>query len=151
MSGDSAILVDNSRRISVTSVNISNLTGAGIVVTGSDHVSVTQNRISGLQLSGIMIHRGTTASYIGRNSVTGNPGSANLMAGIVLTDRDVDISSNPRSIFRPDLYEGVAEPITSRMHPPHENVVAFNHVWRNSAGGIYSDGAVRNVIVANSV
>lgn len=70
VSGDSAILVNNSRQISVTRANISNLKGVGIVVTGSDRVSVTQNHISGLQLSGIMIHRGTTSSYIAATALS---------------------------------------------------------------------------------
>ncbi len=150
-SGDSAILVNNSRLVSVGGVTISNLTGAGIVVTASDHVSVIRNRISGLQLCGIMIHRGTTSSYVVRNSITGNFGAANLMAGIVLTDREVDVSANPRTVFGGNLYGPVVQPITSHIHPPHDNVIAFNQVSHNSAGGVYLDGAVRNVVVANEI
>lgn len=151
ISGDSAILVNDSQHVSVTDIAISNLTGAGIVVTGSQGISVTQNRISSLQLCGIMIHRGTTSSYVARNSVTGDLGSGNLMAGIVLTDREVDVTINPRNVFQSNLYDVIEQPMMTRIHPPHDNVLAFNHVSRNSAGGIYSDGGVRNVIAGNSI
>lgn len=73
------------------------------------------------------------------------------MAGIVLTDREVDVTANPRTVFDANLYGAVVQPITSHLRPPHDNVVAFNHVSRNSAGGVYLDGAVRNVIVGNAI
>ncbi len=151
VSGDSAILVNNCQRCSVSGAVIANLTGAGIVVTGSEGVQITQNRVSGVALAGILIHRGTTSSYVARNDITFDTGASNITAGIVISDRQVDVTGNPRTLFGPDGYWVVSEPMLNRMSPPRDNLIAFNRVLRNSANGIYSDGGVRNVITNNTI
>ncbi len=151
VSGNSAILVNQSNTVTIDGAQIANLTGAGIVVTGSSHVTLTGNRISGGQLAGIVLHRGATSSIVEHNEVTGNLGFSNMMAGIVLTDREVDISSDPKAIFGPDGYGVLQQPMPQRIHPPHDNLIAWNYVARNNSSGIYSDGATRNVFYSNSV
>jgi len=143
--------VNQSNTVTVSGAQIANLTGSGIVVTGSSHVTVTGNRISAGQLAGIVVHRGTTDSIVEHNEITGNLGFANLMAGIVLTDREVDIASNPQAIFGPDGYGVIQQPMSQRIHPPHDNLIAWNHSAQSHSPGIYSDGGIRNVIYSNSI
>ncbi len=150
-SGSSAILIHDSNRVSITGAQIRDLEGAGIVVTGSSHVTIRGNQISGVHLAAITLHRGTSQSIVEHNQITGGLGFSNMMAGIVLTDREVDMASDPRAVLGPDGYWVVSEPMAQRLHPPHDNLIAWNDVNRNSASGIYSDGGVRNVIDANTI
>ena len=151
VSGNSAILVNQSNTVTVSGAQIANLTGSGIVVTGSSHVTVTGNRISAGQLAGILVHRGTTDSIVEHNEITGSQGFGNLMAGIVLTDCEADIASDPLAIFGPDGYGVIEQPMSQRIHPPHDNLIGWNHVAQSKSSGIYSDGGIRNVIYSNSV
>ena len=151
LSGDSAILVNVSSEINVSGVQISGLSGAGITVTGSNRVTIDDNQICAGGLAGIVIHRGTMNSLVEHNQVTGNMGFGNLMAGIVATDREVDLASNPRALFGPDGYFVVAQPMSQRIHPPHDNLIAWNHVGQNKSSGIYLDGATRTIVYSNSV
>jgi hypothetical protein len=149
ISGDSAVLVSASSEVDVSHVRINNLTGAGVVVTGSTGVTVTDNQIAELPLAGIVIHRGTTQSIVENNQITGGIGYSNMMAGIVITDREVDLTSNPRAIFGPDGYWVITEPMMQRLHPPRDNLIAWNSVTGGLASGIYSDGGIETVIFAN--
>jgi parallel beta-helix repeat protein len=151
VSGNSAILVNQSNTVTVSGAQIANLTGAGIVVTSSSQVTVTHNQISAGQLAGIVVHRGTTNSIVEHNEITGNLGFANLMAGIVVSDREVDIASNPLALLGPDGYWVVQQPMSQRIHPPHDDLIAWNHVAQNSSSGIYLDGATRIVVYSNSI
>ena len=72
-----------------------------------------------------------------------------MAAGIVVTDSEVDLTSNPRAIFGPDGYWVISQPMMQRLNPPHDNLIAWNSVIRRSASGIYSDGGIRTVIFAN--
>ena len=139
-----------SQQVRVEHVEIHSLTNDGIVVTGSTAVVVTRNRIHGITGAGILLHRGTTSSVVERNEIDGDLGASNMTAGIVLSDREVDLASDPSAIFGPGGYWVVTEPITSRLNPPHDAVV-FNRVSRNLSSGIYSDGGVRNVIASNMI
>lgn len=147
--GNSAILVNASRSVTVAGVQIANLTGAGILVTGSTLVSVIGNRVSGLPLAGIMIHRGTTQSVVRQNQISSGQGYSNVTAGIVVTDREVDLTSNPLAIFGPGGYWVITQPMMQRLNPPHDNLIAWNSVTGDLAQGIYSDGGVENVFFAN--
>jgi parallel beta-helix repeat protein len=148
-SGDSAILVNTSREVDIDNVQMSNLTGAGIVVTGSTRVNILGNRITALSLAGIMIHRNTTQSLVENNQIVGGAGFSNWMAGIVVTDREVDLTTNPRAIFGPDGYWVITQPMMQRLNPPHDNLIAWNSVSSGLASGIYVDGGVRTVIFSN--
>ncbi len=74
-----------------------------------------------------------------------------MTAGIVLSDREVDLASNPLAIFGPDGYWVISQPITSRLNPPHDNAIAYNYLFQNASSGIYLDGAVRNAILGNTM
>ena len=148
-SGDCAVLISNSTGVAVTDAHMSGLTGTGVVVTGSSSVKITSNRFDRLAMASIVIHRGTTKSLIERNQIASGAGFSNMMAGIVVSDREVDLSGNPRSIFGPDGYWVIEQPITQRLNPPHDNLIAWNLISRDLSSGIYSDGGVRNVFFAN--
>jgi hypothetical protein len=148
-SGDSAILVNTATAVNIENTQIDNLTGAGVVVTGSVRVKIAGNRISGLPLAGIMVHLGTTQSVVENNWITAGMGYSNMTAGIVVTDREVDLTSNPRAIFGPDGYWVITQPMMERLDPPYDNLIAWNSVSRDLAQGIYVDGGVRTVIFSN--
>jgi parallel beta-helix repeat protein len=74
-----------------------------------------------------------------------------MAAGIVISDREVDLAADPRAIYGSDGYWVVSQPLLSRLRPPHDNVLAWNYVAGNLSSGIYLDGGVRNVIVGNTV
>ncbi len=149
--GMAGILVRSSTQVRVENAWLHGLSSDGIVVTGSSNVSVVRNRIRGNSGAGILLHRGTSLSLVDHNEVSGNVGFSNLMAGIVITDRDVDLANNPNALFSGDGYWPVPEAITSRLSPPHDNAVIFNRVVQNGSSGIYSDGGVRNVLASNMI
>lgn len=151
VSGTAGILVNASQKVQVEGVELSGLSSDAIVVTGSSNVVVTDNHIHGVQGAGIVVHRGTTGSAVLRNDVESNLGFSNMTAGILITDREVNLASNPAAIFGPDGYWVVTQPITSRLHPPNNNVIAFNRVTQNLSSGVYVDGAVQNIIVSNVI
>lgn len=149
--GEAGILVNNSDSVRIEGVDLHDLTSDGIVVTGSQHVVVTGNRIHGVSGAAILLHRGTAYSVVEHNRAENNLGPSNMTAGIVLSDREVDLASNPLAIFGPDGYWVIAQPITSRLDPPHDNAIAYNDLFENASSGIYLDGAVRNAVVGNTM
>jgi parallel beta-helix repeat protein len=149
--GNSAILVSKSGNVVVDHTRIAGLTGDGVVVTGSNHVWVSHNRITGMGGPGIVLHTGTTLSTVEQNDISNGTGQSNWMAGILISDRDVDLASDPGAFFDPSGYWPVTEPIRSRVNPPRDNLVAFNHVGTNASSGIYVDGGVRTTIFSNTL
>lgn len=150
-SGTAGILVNASQQVRIERMELTAMASDGIVVTGSSNVLVADNHIHGVQGAGIVLHRGTTAAAVVRNDIESNLGFSNMTAGILVTDREVNLASNPSAIFGPDGYWVVSQPITSRLRPPHDNLIAFNHVTQNLSSGVYVDGGVRNVIVSNVI
>ena len=151
ISGQAGILVNQCRDVRVERVEIRNLSSHGIVVTGSDHVVIARNRIYGVSGAPILLHLGTTNSVVQHNDIADNLGPSNVTAGIVVSDREVDLTSNPSAIFGPDGYWVVSQPIGTRLHPPHDNAIANNQIVRNASSGIYVDGGVRNAILSNII
>ncbi|HXJ42566.1 MAG TPA: right-handed parallel beta-helix repeat-containing protein [Bryobacteraceae bacterium] len=145
----SGILVSASDNVSITRVHLESLHGAGIVVTGSTKVTVSDNTLSRLAMAGILIHKGTTQSVIRGNRISEEQGYSNMEAGIVVSDREVDVSLNPAAVLGPDGYWAITEPITARLNPPHDNLIAWNSVTTGLSSGIYSDGGIRNVFAGN--
>jgi parallel beta-helix repeat protein len=148
--GDSAVLVSFADGARVQEVTARGLSGDGIVITNSKNVLALRNTVTGCGGAGILLHR-SSGSVIARNEIDGGKGHANLEAGIVITDREVDLAANPRAVFGPDGYWVVEQPITTRLKPPHDNAIALNRVAFNAAGGIYVDGGVRNAILSNTI
>lgn len=150
-SGTAGILVNSSAQVRIEGVTLHSLTSDGIVITDSSNVVVTGNRIRAVAGAGIVLHHQTSLCTVQYNEIFGNVGPSNFTAGILLTDRDVDLASNPSAIFGPDGYWAIAEPITSRLHPPHDNVVMSNRTIQNASSGIYVDGGIRNTIASNTI
>jgi parallel beta-helix repeat protein len=149
--GLSAVLVNNSSGVQVQQMWIQDTAGPAIVVTGSTKVWISGNRIERAGAAGILLHRGTTASVISANHVSGGVYASNVTAGIVISDREVDLAANPVAIFSPDQYGVVPQKLSVRIHPPHDNLIDSNTVSGNLSSGIYSDGGVRNVITSNVI
>jgi parallel beta-helix repeat protein len=68
-----------------------------------------------------------------------------------VSNREVDLSSNPRALLGPDGYWVVQQPMSQRIHPPHDNLIAWNQLTENSSSGVYLDGAIRIVLYSNSI
>jgi hypothetical protein len=149
--GDSAILVNISRRVSIFDTRIHDLPGSGIVVTHSSSVTVSGNRIAAMGRAGIVLHGGTVSSVIERNEIVRNTGPSNMAAGIVLSDRSRDLAARAEALYGPDGYWVANEPMASRMHPPRNNLIALNHLAWNASSGVYTDGAIANVIALNTI
>jgi len=150
-SGSAGLLVSNSNQVRIEGMELRSLSSHGIVVTGSSGVVIRRNRLHGISGAPIMLHRGTVSSVVEHNDIDSNLGPSNVTAGIVLTDREVDLTSSPSAIFGPDGYWVISQPITSRLHPPHDNLIAYNRIMSNASSGIYVDGAVRNSVVFNTI
>ena len=151
LAGNSAILVNKSANVLIDHASMSGLIGDGVVLVNSSHVFVSNNQITGLNGPGIIVGAGTSLSSIVRNDVSSGGFGSNWTAGIVLSDRDVDLVNNPRILlfymnFGPDL-----EPIRNKLNPPRDCLIAWNRLVNNVSGGIYTDGATRMVIFANYI
>jgi parallel beta-helix repeat protein len=149
--GDSAILISACDRVSVEDVVVHDLKGSGIIVTNSTHVLLRRNQFTRLSAAAIVLHRATSSSVAAYNEITGGLGASNMNAGIVLSDREVDMSAGPRAFLGPDGYWVISQQMSQRANPPHDNLIAYNRITANTASGIYVDGAVRNVIVSNTI
>jgi len=137
--------------VSLLHMKLKGLTGGGMLVTGSEDVTVWDNEFQGLAAAPLMLHGATRHAVVAHNEIIRNVGGSNWHAGIVVTDRVVDLASNPKSLLHDDNYGVVEQPIVSRLTIPEDNVIAYNHIGSNLASGIYSDGAVRNVYVGNRI
>ena len=149
--GNSGILINKSTGVLVENTQMAGLTGDGIVVTASTRVTLAYNRFSGLGGPGVVLHGGSTQCVVERNDAANGVGQSNWMAGMMITDRDVDLARDPHSIFGPDGFGPVAEPINGRLNPPHDNLIALNHIETNLSSGVYMDGGIRNVIYSNTI
>lgn len=151
LAGDSAILVNNAENVTIEDTRMSGLSGNGIVVTESRGIQIVRNVMDGLGAAPILLHRGSAHCLVQLNRITGTLHASNMSAGIVISDREVDLSSNSRAIYGPDGYWVVSQPIVMRLNPPHDNLLAENHVARHLSSGIYVDGGIRNVIAGNTI
>lgn len=149
--GDSAILVNISRHVLILDTRIHDLSGSGIVVTHSSRVTISGNRVSAMRGAGVVLHGGTDSSLVERNEIVRNAGASNMAAGVVLSDRSVDLAMRAEALYGADGYWVADEPMVSRMNPPRNNLIALNHLAWNASSGVYADGAVANVIALNTV
>ena len=103
-SGQSGILVNKCDHVTVRGVQIQGLGGAGIVVTHSTYTTISDSHISGVTGAGVILHGGSASGVIERNEISGNLGWSNMTAGIVVTDRNVDLTFGPGALLGPDGY-----------------------------------------------
>ncbi|MBW3559542.1 MAG: right-handed parallel beta-helix repeat-containing protein [Proteobacteria bacterium] len=144
-------LINGGENVALLNGLYEGLTGGGMVLTGTRGAVVYGNRLTRIGGAPILVHGETTRSVVAENAILGNTGSSNWHAGVVITDRNADVASDPRSIFEPDGYWVLQQPIPMRLKPPRFNVVGFNRIATNASSGIYSDGGVQNVIVSNLI
>ncbi|MDQ1474221.1 MAG: hypothetical protein QOJ99_5701 [Bryobacterales bacterium] len=150
-SGDSGVLISQGAHIVIRGMKLRGLKAAGIVVTHSNGVVIRDNAIAGSGGASVVLHVGTYSSLVARNEIIDNTGWSNMAAGIVVTDREVDVTSGPGSLLGPGGYWVVSQTMSQRINPPHDNVIALNHLASNNSSGVYLDGAVENVVVSNIV
>jgi parallel beta-helix repeat protein len=151
LQGSSGILVSKSANVLIDHTAISNVTFDGIVVNASSNVTIGHSRISGVGAAGVLVSDGSSGCVVAHNEISGGKGQSNWNAGIVVTDRDVDLSSNPMALFVPGNYYPIYEPIEQRLNPPAGGLIAYNHISLNAASGIYLDGAVRFTVYGNTI
>jgi hypothetical protein len=149
--GESGVLISQSNRVVIRGMTFSGLKASGIVVTHSSEVLVRDNRLTGLRGAPVILHEGTYSSIVESNQILNNLGWPNMSAGIVITDRDVDVTSGPGPLFGPGGYWVVSQPMSQRMPPPHDNIISHNHLASNNSSGVYVDGGVAHVIVSNTI
>lgn len=145
------VLVSASNGVSIVDGHFTALSGSGVVATNARQVAIWGNRLQGLGRAPIMLHGATRQAVVAENTIENNLGASNWHAGVVVTDRNVDLAANPLSLFRPDHYGVVDEPITGRLTIPRDNLIVFNRIARNRASGLYFDGAVENVVASNFI
>jgi parallel beta-helix repeat protein len=151
LQGTSGILVNQSANVLIDHTAISGLTFDGIVVNASTSVTIAHSRISGVGAAGVLVSSGSAECIIAHNEISGGKGQSNWNAGIVVTDRDVDLSSNPAALFVPGNYYPIYEPIEERLNPPAGGLIAYNHVNLNASSGIYLDGAAEFTVYGNTI
>lgn len=149
--GRAGILIAASQRVHIDKLTMRRLASSGIVVVRSSHVAIAGCSFHEISGAPVLLGRETSFSVVENNEISGNRGPSNFTAGILITDREVDLAVDPGAVFAADGYWSVVQPITERIHPPHDNAIAFNRILTNAASGIYVDGAVREVIVSNSI
>jgi parallel beta-helix repeat protein len=151
LQGSSGILVSKSANILIDHTAILNLTFDGIVVDASTNVTIAHSRISGVGAAGVLVSDGSPNCVIAHNEISGGKGQSNWNAGVVVTDRDVDLSANPMALFLRGNYYPIYEPIEQRLNPPAGGLIAYNHISLNASSGIYLDGAVRFAVYGNTI
>jgi hypothetical protein len=149
--GPWGVLISNSQEISVREMTLIELTGGGLVVTGSKGVVIWGNRFKQLGAAPVLLHGQTHHAVVAENEMSENRGSSNWNAGVVLTDRNADLAADPTNLFNPDRYWVKEQPMAERLAIPQDNVIAYNRINGNLGSGIYSDGAISNVIIGNDV
>ena len=149
--GTWAVLIANSTNVSLTGMTVKGLKGGGILVTGSREVTIRHNMFLELNRASIVLHGATTRAALIENQIIGDHGSSNWSAGVLLTDRNADVSVNPESLFAENGYWVPEQAMALRTHVPHDNLIADNTIADNASSGIYSDGGNRNVFIGNRV
>jgi hypothetical protein len=144
------ILVSGSHNVAISGAKIQNALG-GILVTDSRDVLIQESAFHGLREAPILLHGDTHHAVVLRNQISGNLGTSNWHAGIVISDRNADLAAKPRSMMQDDGYSVQEQSITSRLRIPTENLIAFNTINGNLSSGIYSDGGSKNVFAQNSI
>ena len=149
--GNWGILVAGSTHVAVLNMDITGLFGGGILVTRSQDIVIWANRIHQVNGAPIFLHGATDHSTVAHNTIIDNRGSSNWQAGVVITDRNQDLSANDSFRRAPGGDWFKEQPMVQRLAPPHDNVIADNDIGGNRSSGVYSDGGVRNLIVRNRI
>lgn len=147
------IYIGNSKNIVIEKSSFTGLEGFGIVIGAeSRHITLKQLHMTGLSGAGIFIGERSKALMIEDCIIEKGLGKSNWTAGIVLTDRCcTDLRSSPNTIFGPDGYWALQQPIFDRDYIVGQCVIRNNAIRDNLASGIYLDGTFDNVILENKL
>ena len=145
------VLVSASQGVVIADARFDGLSGEGVVATNAHDLVVWGNGFTRLARAGIILHGSTSGSVVADNDVHDDLGASNWNAAIVVTDRNVDMASDPQSLLGPDHYGVVPQPIPTRRAIPRHNLIAANRIAYNRASGLYFDGAVENVVAGNNI
>jgi hypothetical protein len=144
------ILISRSHSIVLGGTTIQNARG-GVMVTNSRAVTIRGGTFCRLEEAPIMLHGDTHQVVVRHNTISGNLGSSNWHAGVVISDRNAHVDQDPDSLLQSDRYGVREQKITSRLTIPSENVIAYNTITGNLSSGIYSDGGAKNAYVQNLI
>jgi len=145
------VLVERARDVTLADARFQDLREGGITVTASTGTVVARSRFAGLGGAAVLLHGRTERTAVLDNEIVANRGASNWAAGIVLTDRQAAVASDPATLLQADRYWAREQPIRDRLQAPRRNVVAQNRIAANASSGLYVDGAIENVIVDNVI
>ncbi|HEX9198972.1 MAG TPA: right-handed parallel beta-helix repeat-containing protein, partial [Acidobacteriaceae bacterium] len=149
--GSWGVLVAASRNILLMDMALDGLAGGGVLVTGSEDVTVWHNTFRRLGEAAIILHGNTLHATVAENEMSSNRGYSNFDASVVLANRNADPTISPARLILPRDHGVPPQRIADRLTPPHDNIIAYNHIAGGRTSGIYSDGSVRNVIAGNRI
>ena len=149
--GEAAVLIADSRNVTLKRTVLEGQRSGGVVVTGSQDVLIWESRFTGIAGAPVLLHGGTTGSVVAENTIERNVGSSNWHAGVVLSDRNASLAVSPLAHLNPDRFGVLEQPIHTRAQPPRHNVVAFNRIAMNRSSGVYVDGALQTVLASNTI
>ncbi len=145
-SGRWGLLIAGGERVTISDLGMEGLVGGGVVVTNAREPILWGLRLTRLGAAGMLVQGRTRHGVIGASEITHDLGSENWQAGIVLSDRNANLTEDPENLLRlPD------QRITTRLTIPMDNVIWHNRISDNRASGIYSDGGARDVYVGNRI
>ncbi len=146
------IYIVNSKKIAVQNSLIRGLEQKAVCIVGENQFIEIQNNIFQENgAGGIWISGNTSYCLIEENEVSGNYGTSNWMAGIVLTNIELQDPMNIWQTFDDAHHFPYKENLYTQTKCPYEIIVRGNKVLENNASGIYSDGAYLCYIVENQV
>ena len=149
--GNCGVLVAHSKHVLLRGMTMDSLTGGGVLITDSTEVVLWGSHLRRLDGAPVMLHGNTYNTTVANNDISDNRNSSNWRAGIVITDRNANLSADPDSLLNPDLYGVREQPMAERVNTPHDNIIALNHLAGNHSSGIYADGAERTVFTGNRI
>ncbi len=146
------VYVIDSKNIEIKENVIDNLEQKPVVVGGNcDYIFVNNNSFSGNQNGGIYFDGNINYGEISGNSVENNYGTSNWMAGIVLSDVELQDKNEIWEMFRENHHFPKTDTTYEETNCPHNIIVSDNYVENNTSSGIYGDGAYLCYFTGNTV
>ena len=145
------VLVDRGSDVTLMDARFHGLREGGVAISAAHSTVIGRSRFAGLRGAAVLLHGTTERAVVLGNEMVANLGASNWHAGIVVTDRQAAVATDPASLLQADRYWAHEQPIRERLQAPRRNVIAQNRVAANASSGVYIDGAVENVIVDNII
>lgn len=149
--GPWGVLVQGGRGVVLQGLVLEGTEG-GVALTSTAAPVVWGLRLTGVRAGApLLMHTGTVGAVLAHNEIASGQGASNWHAGIVISDRNAAVETEPDAILNPDRFGVIEQPIPTRLRPPRDAVIAFNRIAQNKSSGVYSDGGVRNVVFGNLI